>query len=190
MRPRAGLVLMVLLPTIVAAAPALAQTAAQTPIDGRIVRVVYKVIFEGGGPKNATWGFHLAHMSDGRYCVRFGDPGRLALANIRRTNDICFETIPGQTERSSERSAPSYAASDQGKEINVTVFHKGTVQLIGNDVTLDIAACAAVEGEEQLRCFPNRYVVRMSGDTCTALIILTSRLTRADEAMCEHYKAE
>lgn len=82
--------------------------AAQTPVDGRIVRVVYQVVFEGGGPQNSTWGFHLAHMRDGRYCVRFGNPGRLNLAIIQKVGDVCFDTIPGTVERSHESRSQSF----------------------------------------------------------------------------------
>src|SRR5262245_22364712 len=56
----------------------LTPASGQTPADGRIVRVVYQVSAKG------TWGFHLAHMKDGRYCVHFGNPGRLTLAHMDR----------------------------------------------------------------------------------------------------------
>ena len=187
MHRRAGLALIVLLPGI-AGSPAAAQTA--TPIDGRIVRVVYKVVFENQGPRNATWGFHLAHMSDGRYCVRFGDPGRLALANIRRTNDICFDTIPGKVARSSERTAPSLDAREKGRTINVTTFQRGSIAVAGQNVTLDIETCAKIEGEAETRCFPNRYVVYMGGENCTAEITLASSSSRVGATTCEHYEAE
>jgi hypothetical protein len=65
-----------------------APAQAQTPIDGHIVRVVYKVGSKG------TWGFHLAHMRDGRYCFRLGNPGRLTLDDIRRLAHICFDNVP------------------------------------------------------------------------------------------------
>ena len=80
--PGSGLVLFCL---GVLASPAIAQT----PVDGRIVRVVYHIVYDGGRPSSATWGFHLACMKDGRYCVRLGNPGRLTLAIIAKVGDIC-----------------------------------------------------------------------------------------------------
>jgi len=187
MHRRAGLFLMVLLPGV---GGSLAPAQAATPIDGRIVRVVYKVVFENQGPRNATWGFHLAHMSDGRYCVRFGDPGRLALANIRRNNDICFDAIPGKVARSSERTAPSLDAHEKGRTINLTTFQRGSIAVAGQEVTLDIETCAKIEGEAETRCFPNRYVVYMGGENCTAEITLASSTSRVGATTCEHYEAE
>jgi hypothetical protein len=81
---------------------------AQSPTDGRIVRVVYEVIFDGGGPRGSSWGFHLAHMKDSRYCVRLGNPGRLTLAIIEKVGDICFAGSPAPSSaRRSARRAPS-----------------------------------------------------------------------------------
>jgi hypothetical protein len=129
-------------------------------------------------------------MSDGHYCVRFGDPGRLALANIRRTNDICFPSLPGKTDRASERIISLPDAGHLVPVRSVIVFQKGTIELAGIDVTLNVENCAKVEGEQEARCFSNRYVVHMNGDTCSAEITFSSPLTRAADPTCEHYKAE
>ena len=165
--------------------PALAD-----PVAGRIVRVVYKVAFQGGGPQDATWGFHLAHMSDGQYCLRFGDPGRLALANIRRNHDMCFSGLPGRVERSAERAASPYEPDGQGDAAEVTTFQKGSIARAGNDIILDIDFCAQMQKEANPRCFPNRYIVHMHGEACAAEIILSSSSARAIDPTCEHYKAE
>lgn len=161
---------------------------AQTPVDGRIVRVVYQVINENG-PRSATWGFHLAHMSDGRYCVRLGNPGRLTLAIIQKVGDICFDTIPGSVERSPDQRSRSYDAREKGRQITVVSTQKGAVASSGNDVTLDITTCNTVEGEPETRCFPNRYVVHMDGPNCSADVTLSGSRSRAGTTTCEHYEA-
>ena len=38
-------------------------------------------------------------------------------------------------------------------------FQRGSIAVAGQDVTLDIETCAKIEGEDETRCFPNRYVV-------------------------------
>ena len=116
--PRIGLLLFGL---GVLASPA----TAQTPVDGRIVRVVYHIVYDGGGPRSATWGFHLAHMKDGRYCVRLGNPGRLTLAIIAKVGDICFDGIPGSVDRSPEQRSRSYDAREKGKQITVVSYPEG-----------------------------------------------------------------
>jgi hypothetical protein len=161
---------------------------AQTPVDGRIVRVVYEVAFHGSGPRGSTWGFHLAHMKDGRYCVRLGNPGRLTLAIIQSMGDICFDAIPGSVERSAEQRSKSFDAREKGKQITVVSHQKGTIASSGNDITLDITTCTRIEGEPETRCFPNRYVVHMNGETCTAEATLSGS-QRAGKITCEHYAA-
>ena len=171
--------------TVAAHAPAVAQT----PVDGRIVRVVYEVVHEGPGPRGGTWGFHLAHMKDGRYCVRLGNPGRLTLAIIQSVGDICFDAIPGSVERSAEQRSKSFDAREKGKQITVVSTQKGAIANSGNDITLDITTCNRIEGETETRCFPNRYVVHMNGETCTAEATLSGSQKRADKITCEHYAA-
>jgi hypothetical protein len=166
--------------------PALAQTAA----DGRIVRVVYALIFEGPGPRDSTWGFHLAHMKDGRYCVRFGNPGRLNLAVIQQVYDICFNSVPATVDRSQERRSESFDAREKGKRITVVSYQKGSIQASGNDITLEVATCNRVEGEQETRCFPNRYVVHMNGPACRAEVTLSGSRSRAGATTCEHYPAQ
>ena len=170
---------------VVPAGPALAQSA----VDGRIVRVVYEVIFDGDGPRGSTWGFHLAHMQSGRYCVRLGNPGRLNLVVIARVGDICFDRIPGAVERSKESTSRSLDARQKGKWISVSSYQKGSIEEAGNDITLLITTCNRPEGEADYRCFPNRYVVHMSGDTCTAEVSLSGSRSRAGKITCEHYEA-
>jgi hypothetical protein len=170
-------------------APALSPASAQTPVDGRIVRVVYEVIFNGPGPRGSTWGFHLAHMNDGRYCVRFGNPGRLNLAIIQRVGDICFDRIPGTVDRSGERRSESFDAREKGKRITVVSYQKVSIQVSGDDITLQIATCNRVEGEQETRCFPNLYVVHMSGPACSAEVTLSDSNSRAGATTCEHYEA-
>jgi len=121
----------------VLASPAIAQT----PVDGRIVRVVYHIVYDGGGPRNATWGFHLAHMKDGRYCVRLGNPGRLTLAIIQKVGDICFDGIPGWVDRSSEQGSRSYNSREKGKQIAVVSYQKGSIAASGSDITLELTTC-------------------------------------------------
>lgn len=186
MRRRTVMVLLLLMNGVVAYS---GTALAQSPLDGRIVRVVYKVSYQGGA-KTGTWGFHLAHMSDGQYCVRFGDSGRLALANIRRTHDICFGTLPGKTDRASERVVSHPNAGHLVPALGVTVFQKGRIELAGGDIVLHVDFCAEIEGEQGPRCFPNRYLVRISGESCTAEIKFWSPLSRALDPVCEHYKAE
>jgi hypothetical protein len=184
---RAGLVLIALLFGI---GLDVAPGHAQTLIDDRIVRVVYAVRFERSGLKDATWGFHLANMSDGRYCVRFGNPGRLALANIRRGNDMCFDSIPGRAERASERVSPSGETDVQGQPRDVTTFIRGGIELAGTELSLDIEYCVGVAGDLKTRCFPVRYMVRMLGETCIADVPVPPPHSRVKAIMCEHYKAE
>jgi hypothetical protein len=169
----------------VAALPALAETAA----DGRIVRVVYALVFDGAGPSGATWGFHLAHMSDGRYCVRFGNPGRLGLATIDKVSDICFDRVPATTGPSQERKSQSFDAREKGRRITVISYQKGSIAASGNDITLQIESCTRIEGEAETRCLPNRYVVHMNGPDCTAEVSLSGSTSRAGATTCEHYEA-
>lgn len=163
---------------------------AQTPVDGRIVRVVYDVIFDDAGPRGSTWGFHLAHMKDGRYCVRLGNPGRLNLATIEKVGDICFAGIPGAVERSKESTTRSLDAREKGKWINVSTYQKGSIARAGDDITLVINTCTRPEGDADYRCLPNSYVVRMTGDTCTATVTLSDSRSRAGKTTCEHYAAK
>jgi hypothetical protein len=166
-----------------------AQVMAQTPVDGRIVRVVYQVVFNGTGPRDSTWGFHLAHMQDGRYCVRFGNPGRLNLTIIHKVSDICFDGVPATTDRSGERRSQSLDTGQKGKLITVVSYQQGSIASSGNDVFLDIATCNRVDGESDTRCFPNRYVVHMSGPDCIAEVTLASASSRPGTITCEHYEA-
>jgi hypothetical protein len=166
-----------------------AQAVAETPVDRRIVRVVYEVIFEDGRVRGSTWGFHLAHMKDGRYCVRLGNPGRLSLAVIEKVGDICFQRIPGSVDRTGERRSRAYDSRQQGRQITVVSYQKGSIAASGNDVTLEVTSCTRVEGESDTRCFPNRYVVRMRGDACTAQVSLSGSRSRAGKTTCEHYEA-
>ena len=178
--PGFGLLLFCLL-----ASPAIAQT----PVDGRIVRVVYHIVYGGGGPGSATWGFHLAHMQDGRYCVRLGNPGRLNLAIIAKVGDICFDGIPGSVDRSSEQRSRSYDAREKGKQITVISYQKGTIAVNGSDISLDLTTCNRIEGEAETRCFPLRYLVHMDGPNCRAEATLSGSQSRADKITCEHYEA-
>lgn len=164
--------------------------SAQTSIDGRIVRVVYEVIFDDGGPRGSTWGFHLAHMKDGRYCVRLGNPGRLNLAIIDKVGDICFAGIPGSVERSKESTSRSLDAREKGKWITVSSYQKGSIERAGDAITLSITTCNRAEGDADYRCLPNRYVVRMTGETCSADVSLSGSRSRAGKTTCEHYAAK
>jgi hypothetical protein len=162
------------------------QRAVKSPLDGRIVRVVYA--FAGGG----TWGFHLAHMNDGRYCVRFGDPGRLRLATIEKVADICFDAIPGTVERSPEHRSRAFDTREKGKVITVVSFHRGAIAAAGNDITLDIASCNIVEGEEKaencsLERHKDRFVVRFDDAGCRAAVTLSHRPRLSGPPTCEHY---
>jgi hypothetical protein len=158
---------------------------AETAVDGRIARVVYT--FASGG----SWGFHLAHMKDNRYCVRFGNPGRLTLKIIDRVADICFATVPGSVERSRESRSQAFDVREKGKRITVVSYHSGSIAAGGRDITLDIASCEKIEGEEhEARCRPNRYVVHIYGGTCTAEISLARQPNRIASVICEHYAAE
>jgi len=181
--PGSGLVLFCL---GVLASPAIAQT----PVDGRIVRVVYHIVYDGGRPSSATWGFHLAYMKDGRYCVRLGNPGRLNLAIIAKVGDICFDGIPGSVDRSTDQRSRSYDAREKGKQITVISYQKGTIAANGNDITLDLTTCNRIEGEPDTRCFPLRYVVHMDGSSCRAEATLSGSQSRADKITCEHYAAQ
>jgi hypothetical protein len=163
-----------------------AKSAVATPLDGRIVRVVYT--FAAGG----TWGFHLAHMNDGRYCVRFGNPGQLRLATIEKVADICFDGIPATVERSAEKRHKAFDTREKGKVITVVSFHKGTISAAGSDITLEIASCNIVEGEEKaencsLERSKDRFVVRFDGAGCGAAISLSSRKRLSGPVTCEHY---
>jgi hypothetical protein len=174
---------MLLLGMSAIATPALAQS----PTDGRIVRVVYEVIFDGGGPRGSSWGFHLAHMKDGRYCVRLGNPGRLTLAIIEKVGDICFAGIPGAIERTKERT--SQAFDTKNRPIVLSTYQKGAIERAGDDITLTITTCNRAEGEADYRCFPNRYIVHMKGADCTADVSLSGSKSRAGATTCEHYVA-
>ncbi len=166
-----------------------APAAAQSPVDGRIVRVVYHIVYDRGGIRGATWGFHLAHMQDGRYCVRLGNPGRLNLATIEKFGDMCFDAIPSSDDRSAEQRSSSLDAREKGKRITVVSHQKGTIAKSGDDITLDITTCNRVEGEQETRCFPYRYVVHMDGANCRAEVTLSGSQSRADRITCEHYAA-
>ena len=163
-----------------AAAASLAPSSAQTPADGRIVRVVYQVSPTG------TWGFHLAHMKDGRYCLHFGNPGRLTLAHMERAANICFDKVPGAVERTPERR---FEAGDQhGKKVTISTHQKGSIETSGNDITLKITSCSKAEHQADYSCLPNRYVVRMSGQDCSAEVSLFKG--KAGTTTCEHYAAQ
>lgn len=68
-------------------------------------------------------------------------------------------------------------------------YQKGSVAAAGNDITLEIATCNRVEGEQDTRCFPSRYVVHMNGPDCSAVVILSGSRSRAGATTCEHYQA-
>jgi hypothetical protein len=162
-----------------------APLCAETPVDGHIVRVVYQ--FTGGG----NWGFHLADMKDGRYCLRFGNPGRLTLKMIDRVADICFETMPGSVERSTEHRSQAFDTRQKGKRITVVSYHKGSIAADGGDITLDIATCNRIEGEEpEARCRTTHYVVHMRGESCSAEIRPERGGNRIASISCQHYPAE
>jgi len=164
-----------------AAAPAYAETA----IDGRIARVVYQ--FTTGG----NWGFHLASMKDGRYCVRFGNPGRLNLRVIDRVADICFDTIPGSVAHSGERRSQAFDVREKGKRITVVSYHKGSITTSASDITLEIATCNRIEGEEaEANCASTWYVVHMDGANCTAEVRPGRGANRISTVTCEHFAAE
>jgi hypothetical protein len=158
-----------------------APASAGTAVDGRIVRVVYQVGATG------TWGFHLAHMPDGRYCVRLGNPGRLNLAIIQRVADICFDRVPATVDRSRERRSRAIDTAD-GKMKTIVSFQRGAIGASGAGITLEITTCNQMEGDQRLRCFPNRYVVRMSGEGCHAEATLAGGAAGA--VTCEHYPAQ
>jgi hypothetical protein len=165
-----------------AAAAITTPAGAETPVDGRIVRVVYQI-----GTKGGTWGFHLANMKDGRYCVRLGNPGRLNLAIIERVANICFDRVPGMVDRSKEQRSRAIDAAD-GKTKTIVSFQRGSISAAGNDITLEITTCNQVEGNAKLHCFPNRYVVRMSREGCRAEVTLSQGT--AGTTTCEHYPAQ
>jgi hypothetical protein len=166
-------------------APSVASACAQTPVDGRIVRVVYK--FTSGG----TWGFHLAHMTDGRYCVRFGDPGRLGLRIIDRVADICFDNIPGTVDRSHESRSQAFDVRERGKVITLISYQKGSIRAAGNEIVLDISSCTKVEGvEKEADCSPNRYLLSINGADCSAEVTLSGPARLAQPPICEHYGAQ
>lgn len=168
---------------MLAVAVSLAAAAAQAPTDGRIVRIVYQI-----GAQGSTWGLHLAPMKDGRYCVRFGNPGRLTLSIIERVADICFDTIPGEVARTPERTTRAGDARHGGKIITVSTHYKGSIETSGNDITLRIETCNKAEYETSYSCFPNRYVVRMSEEACSAEVTLFRG--KAGTTTCEHYPAK
>ena len=87
-------------------------------------------------------------MTDNRYCVRFGNPGRLTLKTIDRMADICFDTVPGSVERSRESRSQAFDVREKGKRITVVSYHKGSIAAGGRDITLDVASCSRLEGEE------------------------------------------
>jgi hypothetical protein len=159
----------------------LTTAGAQTPMDGRIIRVVYKL------PSGGTWGFHLAHMKDGRYCVRFGNPGRLGLSIIERVADICFDRVPSAVQQTPERTSKAGDARQRGKIITVSTHQKGSIESSGTSITLKIATCNRAEYETEHRCFPNRFVVRMNGEDCSAELALFR--DKAVATTCEHYAA-
>jgi hypothetical protein len=164
-----------------AAAAIAAPAGAQTPVDGQIVRVVYRI--DTGG----TWGFHLADMNDGRYCVRFGNPGRLSLAIIQRMADICFDRMPSTVDRSQERRSRAIDTAD-GRMKTIVSFQKGSIAATGDAVALDISTCNGVEGGGEVRCFRNRFVVHLGGQDCSAQVTL-ARGT-AHVLICERYTAQ
>jgi hypothetical protein len=167
---------------MLAAAAGLTPAAAQAPVDGRIVRIVYQV-----GPKG-TWGLHLAHMKDGRYCVHFGNPGRLTLVHIERAASICFDKVPGAVEQTPERTTRAGDARQGGKIITISTHHRGSIEASGNDITLRIETCNKAEYETGYSCFPNRYVVRMGEEACSAEVTLFRG--KAGTTTCEHYAAK
>ena len=149
------------------------------------MRVAYQ--FANGG----NWGFHLAHMKDNRYCVRFGNPGRLTRRTIDRVADICFDKIPGSVERSRESRSQAFDVREKGKRITVVSYHKGSVEADGRDIALTIATCTRIEGEEKgAGCAPTRYVVRMDGENCSAEIVAPPRSNHIASVTCEHFAAE
>jgi len=165
-------------------APSVVPAGAQTPVDGRIVRVVYR--FASGG----TWGFHLAHMTDGRYCVRFGDPGRLGLRIIDRVADICFDKIPGTVDRSPESRSQAFDVREKGKVITLVTYQKGSIRSASNEIVLEISSCTRVEGaEKEGGCSPNRYVVGINGADCSAGLTLSGNPCVVGTPICEHYAA-
>jgi hypothetical protein len=158
---------------------------ARNPLDGRIVRVVYT--FTRGG----NWGFHLAHMRDGRYCVRFGNPGvRLTLPTIDRVADICFDKVPGRVERSRESRSRAFDVRVKDKQITVVNYYSGSITAGSNDVWLDIDSCNRIEGEEkEARCGPIRFVVHIDGSACRAEV-LSARPNSISSTTCEHFDAQ
>ena len=160
---------------------------AESPADGRIVRVVYEIIFDGPGPRGATWGFHLAQMNDGRYCVRLGNPGRLNLAIIQKVADICFDKIPGTVDQSPVSTSKAFDTREKGRQILVSSYEKGSIATTGNDITLDITTCNSAGTD--YRCFPKRFVVHMNGPDCSAEVTLGGSKDRAGRTTCEHYAA-
>jgi hypothetical protein len=158
---------------------------AETAVDGRIVRVVYQ--FASGG----SWGFHLAHMKDGRYCVRFGNPGRLRLAIINRVADICFDTIPATVDRSPERRSQAFDV--RNKPITVVHYNMGSIAGAGNEIVFDITTCSRVEGvDKEGPCSPSptRYAVHINGADCSAKVTEPGSRRRITSVTCEHYAAE
>jgi len=163
-----------------------APAAAQTLDDGRLVRVVYQSIVEGMR-QPGTWGFLLGRLGDGRYCVRFGAPDRYrALDYFKQAPDICFDTIPGSMQ-SIERKSRVGDASQQGKLITVSSHHKGSIDVSGNDIALRIETCNKAEYQTSYTCFPNRYIVRVSGEGCSAEVTLFRG--KVVTTTCEHYPA-
>ena len=163
----------------------LAQPAAgQSPTEGRIVHVKHEVVFDGRTRADSTWGFHLAHMRDGRYCVRLGDTGpTLTLATMEKSADFCFAGIPGVAERSLEH--PMWAFDTTPKPIAIST--KGSIDSTGDDFTLTITSCTRSPGEAETLCFPYRFVVHMKGAECSAEVALARGKARATS--CQHYEA-
>jgi hypothetical protein len=159
---------------------------AQSPLEARIVRVVYEIIPLRG----ATWGFHLAHMRDGRHCVRLGNPGRLALAVIERVADLCFDKIPGSVDKTGVRTSQAFDTKNQ--PITISTYHKGSIEASGNAIILLVTTCNKATGGEDYRCSPQpfRFVVHMEGAGCVAEVTLAYPNQRAEKTTCEHYAAK
>ena len=157
---------------------------AKNPLEDRIVRVVYTYA------KGGTWGFHLADMRDGRYCVRFGNPGRLTLAVINRAAGICFDKLPGWVERTHETKSRAFDVRVKDKQITVVNYYSGSITAGGNDVWLDIDTCNRIEGEETVaRCGTDRFVVHLDDQGCRGEV-LSARQNVIANTTCEHYAAQ
>jgi hypothetical protein len=94
-------------------------------------------------------------------------------------------------ERSRESRSQAFDVREKGKRITVVSYHKGSIAAGDGDITLDIASCSRIEGEQQeAGCSSNRYVVHIFGETCTAEISVGGRSNRITSVICEHYAAE